>query len=206
MHRLPTAVLLLACAACAHGASLWQAESLADGTLYSDQVARRAGDLITILVKETTAVSENQKTETTRENELEAAVTMLPQNTALPAVVGQTSVGRLPAVAMNSSKEFEGEGKYEADSEVRATVTGRVVDVLDNGNLLVEGRRQVKVNLDTKTIIITGIVRTADIRSDNTVWSEKLHDFQLAIEGDGPLTRAQQEGWLGRIIDVVWPF
>ncbi len=206
MHRLLILCLLLSCAARGQAASLWQAETLADGTLYSDQVARRAGDLITIMVKETTAVTDTQKTETNRENELEAAVTMLPQNTALPAVAGASTVGTLPAVAMNSKKEFEGEGKYKSNSEVRATITGRVIDVLDNGNLVVEGRRQVKVNLDTKTIVITGIVRTADIRSDNTVWSEKLHDFQLAIEGEGPLSRAQQEGWLGRIIDVVWPF
>ena len=203
MRRI-LALLLAACSA--HAASLWKAETLAEGTLYSDQVARRAGDLITILVKETTAVTDQQKTETSRENDISASVSMVPQSTALPAVQGQSTVGRLPALAARSAKEFEGEGKYKANSDVRATITGRVIDVLDNGNLLIEGRRLVKVNADSKTIVITGIIRTADIRSDNTVWSEKLHNFQVAIEGEGPLTRAQQEGWLGRIIDVLWPF
>jgi flagellar L-ring protein precursor FlgH len=185
--------------------SLWQAETLADGTLYSDQVARKKGDLITIVVKETTSVSETHKTETKRENSLDASVSLVPGSNQLPASAGSSSIGKLPAIKAGSEKDFKGEGKYEAEGEVKAVITGRVLDVLDNGNLLVEGRRSVKVNSDTKTILITGIIRTADIKSDNTVVSEKLHDFQVAIEGEGPLTRSQQEGWLGRLIDILWP-
>ena len=207
MSRLPALLVVIATSATwASAASLWQNETLAEGTLYSDQVARRVGDLITILVKETTAVTDKSKTETKRDNTIKAEISMLPQNSALPSVLGASTVGHLPAVALDSEKDFKGEGNYQAGSDVRATITGRVVDVLDNGNLLIEGRRAVKVNADTKTIIITGIVRTADIRSDNTVMSEKLHDFQVAIEGEGPLTRSQQEGWLGRLIDILWPF
>jgi flagellar L-ring protein precursor FlgH len=85
-------------------------------------------------------------------------------------------------------------------------ITGRVTDVLDNGNLVIEGRRTMRVNADSKTIVVSGVIRTADIRSDNTIPSEKLHNFQVAIEGEGPLSRAQQEGWLARLFDVVWPF
>jgi flagellar L-ring protein FlgH len=199
--------LLLLCAAPGWSASLWHAETLADGTLYSDQVARKQGDLITILVKETTSVSDTQKTERSRKNSVDASVTMLPLTTDnVPAVSGSTSMGKLPALGAESNKDFEGEGKYKSEGSVRAVITGRVVDVLDNGNLVVEGKRMVKVNNDSKTILITGIIRTSDIHSDNTVLSEKLHNFQVAIEGDGPLTRSQQEGWLGRIFDVLWPF
>jgi len=187
-------------------ADLWQAETLADGNLYSDQVARRTGDLITILVKETTQVTENQKTETSRENSLGASVNMIPNSAAVKAQTGNGTEGRLPAFELGSKKEFEGEGKYTARGEVRATITGRVLDVLDNGNLVIEGRRTVRVNADAKTIIVTGIIRGADIRSDNTVLSEKLHGFQVAIEGEGPMSRAQQEGWLARVFDAVWPW
>ena len=66
-----------------------------------------------------------------------------------------------------------GKGNYTASNQVIAAITARVIDVLDNSNLLIEGRRSVKVNSDAKTILITGIVRTADIHSDNTVRSEK---------------------------------
>ena len=198
-------VVLLAAPA-AHAATLWEAETLADGNLYSDQVARKPGDLITIMVKETTSVIDTQKTERNRTNEVDASISMLPLTTALPASVGSTSVGRLPAIRAQSEKEFEGEGKYTAEGEVRAVITGRVTDVLENGNLVIEGRRIVRVNDDSKTIVVTGVIRTTDVRSDNTVLSEKLHNFQVAIEGEGPLSRSQQEGWLGRLFDVVWPF
>jgi flagellar L-ring protein precursor FlgH len=82
----------------------------------------------------------------------------------------------------------------------------QVVDVLDNGSLVIRGSREVMVNEDRKTIQIAGIVRPSDIKSDNTVLSEKLYDLQVSIAGEGPLTRAQQEGWLGKLLDIVWPF
>jgi len=209
MRQASPHLLILALLACAPGLwaeSLFKAETLADGTLYSDQVARRAGDLITIMVKETTSISERQKTENKRENTVDAGISLVPGTNQLPAQVGTASSGRLPALKAGSEKEFKGEGKIEAEGEVKAVITARVIDVLDNGNLLVEGRRLVRVNKDTKTILITGIIRTADIQANNTVLSEKLHNFQVSIEGEGPLTRANHEGWLGEILDILWPF
>ena len=197
---------LLTCAAALQAESLFKAETLADGTLYSDQVARRAGDLITIVVKETTSVSEQTKTENKRENTIDAAISLIPGTNQVPAVVGTASAGKLPALKAASSKDFKGEGTVQAQGEVKAVITGRVIDVLDNGNLLVEGRRSVRVNGDTKTILITGIIRTADIQANNTVLSEKLHNFQVSIVGEGPLSRANHEGWLGEILDILWPF
>lgn len=186
--------------------SLWQAETLADGTLYSDQVARKKGDLITILVLENTSVTDKNKTKTSRDETVDAAISLVPGSNQLPAAVGSASAGKLPGLKGASKKEFDGEGNFVHQGVVKATITGRVLDVLDNGNLLIEGRRSVKVNKDTKTILITGLIRTADIKADNTVESSKLHNFQVAIEGEGPLTRSQSEGWLANILDIVWPF
>jgi len=198
-------LLLLLCLANLPAQSLWQAETLADGTLYSDQVARKKGDLITILVKESTSVTDKQKTETKRENSIDAALKIVPGSNQTPASEGIPAPGHLPALKAATSKDFKGTGNYESGGEVKAVITGRVLDVLDNGNLVVEGRRSVKVNEDVKTILITGIIRTADIQADNTVMSEKLHNFQVAIEGQGPLSRSQAEGWLGQLIDILWP-
>lgn len=204
-HLLATALVALIAPAVS-AASLWEADTLADGNLYSDQVARKSGDLITIVVKETTQVTDDQKTSTSRESDIDAKVELLPQTTAVPAAVGSSTMGRLPALKLGSTKDFDGQGKYTAKGEVKAVITGRVTDVLDNGNLVIEGRRTLRVNQDAKTIVVTGVIRTADIQSDNTVASEKLHNFQVAIEGEGPLTRAQQEGWFARLLDHLWPF
>jgi flagellar L-ring protein precursor FlgH len=200
-------LLLLLCIAGPLAAeSLWKAETLADGNLYADATARRRGDLLTVVIAETTSVSENQKTDTSREQSVDLGIDLVPGSNQLPAAVGESSIGRLPAVKAGSSKDFQGEGKYDMTSKVRSSIAVQVVDVLDNGSLVIRGSREVKVNEDVKTIQIAGIVRPSDIRSDNTVLSEKLYDLQVSIAGEGPLTRAQQQGWLGRLVDIVWPF
>ena len=200
-------LVLLVIAALPAATSMWTAETLADGSLYADQVARKRGDLITILVKETVTITDKQTTETKRKSDpIKASITMVPGTNQLPASEGSSSIGALPAFSATSENNFKGEGSYTASGDVRATITGRVIDVLDNGNLLIEGRRQVQVNDDTKTILVTGIVRTADLKSDNTIFSEKLHNFQVSIEGEGPLARSQEKGFLGKIADVLWPF
>lgn len=198
-------LLILVCIVPLAAESLWQAETLADGNLYADATARRRGDILTVVIQETTSVSENQKTDTSRDNKAEFGVTYAPGTNSLPASMGNGK-GTLPGLSLDSGKEFQGEGKYDFSHKVRSSIAVQVVDVLDNGSLVVRGTREVLVNEDRKTIQIGGIVRPSDIKSDNTVLSEKLYDLQVSIVGEGPLTRAQQEGWLGRLLDMVWPF
>ncbi|MEK7413909.1 MAG: flagellar basal body L-ring protein FlgH [Planctomycetota bacterium] len=199
-------LLIFAFVASLAAESLWKAESLTDGNLYADATARRRGDLLTVVIMETTSVSDNQKTDTKRESALDASVSLLPGVSQLPAAVGSTAVGKLPAVKADSSNSFKGEGKYAFDHSVKSSIAVQVVDVLDNGSLVVRGTRDVVVNKDRKTIQIGGTVRPSDIRSDNTVLSEKLYNLQVSIVGEGPLSDANQRGWLGRIVDAVWPF
>lgn len=199
-------LLFVMCVAPLAAESLFRAETLADGNLYADATARRRGDLLTVVIQESTSVTENQKTDTSRDNKIGAGVNMFPGSNQLPAQIGQSTNGRLPGIDMESNKEFQGQGKYDLTHKVRSTIAVQVVDVLDNGSLVIRGSREVLVNEDRKTIQIAGIVRPSDIKSDNTVLSEKLYDLQVSIAGEGPLTRAQQEGWLGKLIDIVWPF
>ncbi len=204
----PTArlvVLLLITVAALPAASLFHAETLQEGTLYNDQVARGIGDLITIRVSETTAVNETARTTRSRESSADAGVRMLPGSNRLPPAVGSGASDRLPGLAYEAEKEFSGEGTMEQRGSFSTTVTGRVIDVLDNGNLVVQARRSIRVGRDVKTILLTGVCRTADINADNIIMSEKLHGFQVSLEGHGPLTRSQQQGWLSRLLDVIWP-
>lgn len=198
-------LLILVCICPLAAESLWQAETLADGNLYADATARRRGDLLTVVIQETTSVSENQKTDTSRDNTVDIGVTLAPGTNALPASVGGGE-GTLPGLELGSKKEFQGEGKYDFSHKVKSSIAVQVVDVLDNGSLVVRGSREVLINEDRKTIQIAGIVRPSDIKSDNTVLSEKLYDLQVSIVGEGPMTRAQQEGFLGKLLDILWPF
>ena len=199
-------LLIVMCVAPLAAESLWHADTLADGNLYADATARRRGDLLTVVIQESTSITDEQKTDTKRDNKVDLGVDLLPGSNAIPAVVGQPTSGALPAIKADSTTEFKGEGKYDLTHKVRSSIAVQVVDVLDNGSLVVRGSREVVANEDRKTIQIAGIVRPSDIRSDNTVLSEKLYDLQVSIAGEGPLTRAQQAGWLSRILDIVWPF
>jgi flagellar L-ring protein precursor FlgH len=202
MHLL--LLILLSAPLCAE--SLWQAETLAEGNLYADATARRRGDILTIVIQETTSISDGQKTDTKRDNSVDAHLDLLTGLNETPAAQGQPTTNRLPALKAGSAKKFAGEAKYEMSSAVKSTIAVQVVDVLDNGSMIVQGARQVLVNEDRKTIQVSGIVRPGDVRSDNTVLSEKLYDMRVAITGEGPAARSQQEGWLGRMLDVLWPF
>ena len=186
-------------------ADLFPARTLADGTLYSDQVARRVGDLITIRVMETTDISDNQQTDLERSSDGDARILMIPGAAQPIPSPGGTDNNALPGLAWESEKNFEGAGSYSRQGRLETKITGRVIDVLANGNLVIGCRRAVTYNKETKTVLITGICRTADITTDNTILSEKMHDFQVAVEGEGPLSRQQQEGWLARLMDTVWP-
>ncbi len=199
-------LLIVMCVVPLAAESLWHADSLADGNLYADATARRRGDLLTVVIEESTSISEEQKTDTKRDNKLNAGVNLFPGSNLLPAAVGSSALGRLPGIDMDSSKSFKGEGKYDLTHKVTSSIAVQVVDVLDNGSLVVRGSREVLANEDRKTIQIAGIVRPSDIKSDNTVLSEKLYDLQVSIVGEGPISRAQQQGWFGKVLDVLWPF
>lgn len=207
MRRTLLHLLLCSCA-CAPAAaeSLFAAETLADGTLYADEVARKIGDLITIRVVERISIADGKETETSRENSAGLSVNAVAGLDNPQFNDSGSNRNALPGVDLESKKEFTGEGSFDQSTSFEVTLTGRVVDVLDNGNLVVEARRSIAHDTDLKTVTLTGICRRTDIDADNTVPSNKLHNFQVAIEGEGPLSRAQQEGWLGRLMDVIWPF
>lgn len=199
-------LLILVLAAPLAAESLWQADTLADGNLYADATARRRGDLLTVVISETTSVSDSENTNNKRDNSASATIDMLPTTSRVAPTAGADAKGVLPGIGATSTKEFKGTGTFSLDHKVQSSIAVQVVDVLDNGSLVVRGSREVLVNEDRKTIQIAGIVRPSDIKSDNTVTSDKLYDLQVSIVGEGPLTRSQQQGWLGRLVDVLWPF
>jgi flagellar L-ring protein FlgH len=193
--------LLMLCFACLPAQSLVTATSLSDGTLYADQVARQVGDLVTIQIQETNSIKESSETETGRTNS-----GRLSGNWSKPSEDGGTSVSKvIPGISFQTDTGFEGEADYSNSGEIKATVTGRVIDVLANGNMVIEARRTLRFGSDSKTIVLSGIIRRDDVGPNNSVMSEKIHNFQVGIEGQGPLTRAQQRGWLGRLLDILWP-
>ena len=87
-----------------------------------------------------------------------------------------------------------------------AQISARVIQVLPNGNLVVRGSREITVNYEKQYIIVQGVVRPEDISPENTVLSTYIADAKIDYTGKGDLSRQQRQGWLSRLIDVIWPF
>jgi len=106
----------------------------------------------------------------------------------------------------NTKNDFDGSGETTRGGSLTATITARVVDVLPNGNLALEGKREISINNETKEILVQGIVRPRDLAYDNSVYSTQIADAKIIYTGVGILGEKQKPGWLARIVDGVWPF
>jgi flagellar L-ring protein precursor FlgH len=109
-------------------------------------------------------------------------------------------------IKANTSSTFKGSGSTSRQENLNATITARVVDVQANGNLKIEGRRNIKVNDEDQIIVLEGIVRSRDIAPDNTVNSIYVADARISYSGRGIVSDQQHPGWLMNIFNKIWPF
>jgi flagellar L-ring protein precursor FlgH len=101
---------------------------------------------------------------------------------------------------------FDGKGTSDRDGHLKAYISAVVQKVLFNGNLYVVGKREIKVNNETQYITLSGIIRPEDISPTNEISSTYVADARITYAGIGPVADKQKPGWLGRIVDYVWPF
>ncbi len=182
--------------------SLWTEGS---ASLFSDPTARRRGDLLTILIVEEAASAKNARTATRRDASASAGISALA---GLPAMAVNSFPGLSPSelVGAQTGTSFLGQGDTVRSGSFTARVTAVVEEVLPNGNLVIRGSRSVRVNGEVEKIMLTGIVRTQDVRPDNTVVSTTIADAKISYTGSGVLSEKQRVGWLLRAMDWVWPF
>jgi flagellar L-ring protein precursor FlgH len=183
------------------GGSIWQKSSTG---VTEDFKARRRGDIITIIISETASASKAAKTDTSRSTAITAGIPNLMgiQTGGLSNTVGDLS----KLISASTDSTYAGSGSTSRQETLNATISAKVIDVLPNGNLQIEGRRDVKVNNEDQIIIIEGTVRPADISANNTVNSGFLADARITYTGKGIISDRQSPGWLMNIIDKIWPF
>ena len=182
--------------------SLWHASN--NGNLYfGDHRARAIGDLVTIKIVEISQASEKATTDTGRTSEIDAGVSNF---FAYPGANPSANINPEHLIRANTKNTFAGSGETTRSGTVTATVSAKVVEVFPNGNLAVEGKREIHVNNEKKEILLQGIVRPKDIGSDNSVLSTQVADAKIMLTGIGVVGEKQRPGWLTRIFDGVWPF
>jgi len=184
--------------------SLWKGESNRN-MLFSDNKAMYQGDIITIVVNETSSAKNDASTNTSRATSTEAKISaLLGLDTSI--LKRNANMGTEIAAGGTTTSTMKGSGDTNRGNTLKMNIAGRVVKVLENGNLLIEGRKQVTINDEDQYIVITGIIRPQDVTPDNTVDSKNIADARIIYTGAGVVTDKQRPGWGTRILDWIWPF
>lgn len=186
--------------------SLWDENVNGGRPLYSDRTAFRRGDLITIVVNQSTSAAKQQSTETSKEVSVAETFTALIGNYT-GGVRDDAEIARAnPHNAWEGTRSFNGSGQLANTETLTSTIQARVTDVLPNNVFRVEASRRVEAGQETTYLVLTGLVRQQDLTTANTVLSTQVADLQLKQVGNGALSREQRKGWLTRAWEMVSPF
>lgn len=187
--------------------SLWSEASGLD--LFPDSRARKVGDIVTVRIVEDPEAELTANTKTSRSSDVSAAkLKFLGYMKALaeknPRLAQNPGTDDLILASLGT--KFDGQGSSDRDGHVKAYIAAAVEKVFHNGNLFVNGTREIKVNNETQYITFSGIVRPEDIGPTNEISSTYVASAKITYSGNGPIADKQKPGWLGRVVDHVWPF
>ena len=203
---LTLAVTMIATATVVQGGSIW-AKANNPKPLYSDEIARQVGDVLTIVITEQTII-ENETSRTMQKKSSRTAA--VEGNWNILNVLDKISAGLFAVpgmrLSMDGKTKFDGSADYDTDRRMEDSISVSVTDLLPNGNLIVVGSRNRTVAGDTQTVQISGIVRPSDITFSNTVPSEKVSEFKLVFKNTGRENRFTRPGWMSRILNMFNPF
>ena len=186
--------------------SLWRDSA----GLFEDRKARGLNDLVTIKIIESATASKKADTSTSKESSIDFGIDSLmgiPLKYEWSGIFGQNNSGSLsPQVKAAVKNDFAGSGNTTREGSLVATITARVVDVLPNGNFIIESRKDITVNREKQLLLLRGVIRPDDIASDNTILSSYVANAEMIYTGDGVISEKQGQGWMVRFLDWVWPF
>ena len=172
--------------------------------IYAESKARRVGDLVVVQIAENSSASKEAETKAERTNKADSSITNL-----LGLPLDRASVkgyALTPALGASSSSEFEGTGDTSRKGSIQATISARVVRVLPSNNLMIEGKKQIRVNSEVQYILLSGIIRPDDVSSNNTIASTSIADLRIDYYGNGIIGDQQRRGIVSRAMDKLWPF
>jgi len=169
-------------------------------SLYEDRLARRVGDVLSVVLSERTTSSKTADTDLSKENTISIDE---PTILGLPVGFKDYSV----ATSVNQSREFTGESASDQSNSLNGSIAVTVSDILPNGLLVVRGEKWMTLNNGEEYIRVRGLVRPEDIQPDNSVQSTRLADARITYSGTGEFADTNKQGWLSRFFNTVfWPF
>ncbi len=167
--------------------------------------ASKVGDIVTIVVSEEAKGTGTGTTKTKRKSEHDASVdTLGGLMQSLTNIISNLNPASL--ISAKTESKFQGDGSTEREGSLFATITARITKVLSNGNMLVRGEKQIKINAERQVLIVEGLIRPHDIFPNNTISSAAISDARISYSGFGVVAERQRPGWLTRVLDYIWPF
>jgi flagellar L-ring protein precursor FlgH len=166
--------------------------------IYSDSKAHRVGDIISVILSEKTQAKKNAKTELKKENE-----------TNLDAVTGLGGVpvtinGQSLQFGVSQDSSFKGDSKADQGNSLSGNISVHVLRVLPNGNLMIRGEKWLTLNNGDEYIRLTGVIRSKDISSNNTIVSNKVANARIQYAGTGSFADSNEQGWLVKFFNSTW--
>ena len=181
--------------------SLWRNGSRA---FFKDQRARQIGDILTVMVNITDKAAIANETQRSRKNTEDSGITDFIGSKTIKNPATSILPGRI--LTADSTMSNDGKGSVNRQEALQTNVAAVVTQVLPNGNLVVEGKQEIRVNYEMRELVVAGIVRPEDIQSDNTIDSTKIAQARIAYGGRGQITDVQQPRYGQQLFDVVLPF
>jgi len=182
--------------------SLWNRGS--SRAMVADKKAQAVGDILTILIQENNGATRQNNTTTAKKTSLNAAIASALYGPAVSGLL--TKKGTLPAISYTSDAEFNGGGSINNAETITAQVAVRVVDVLPNGNMVIEGQLRTAFSGEKQDAVVRGIIRPDDVMANNTLYSYNIADATIQFISKGTITDAQKKGWFTRVWDKLSPF
>jgi flagellar L-ring protein FlgH len=181
--------------------SLWRNGSR---SFFKDQRAHQIGDLLTVTVNITDQANFANETQRSRKTTDDSGVTAFLGSGLLSGAAATVFPGRF--LTADSQSSYDGKGAIVRQETLQTNIAAVVTQLLPNGNLVVEGKQEIRVNFEKRELIVAGIVRPEDIQSDNTIDSSKIAQARIAYGGQGQITDVQQPRYGSQVMDVLLPF
>lgn len=190
--------------------SLWRTGARA---FFKDQRASNVGDILTVQINISDNAAVSNSTARSRSNTEKADITnFLGLEAAIPSVIGKLSgtaadaFNPAAAVGAGSTSGYNGAGTVDRSESIQLTIAAIVKDVLPNGNMLIEGRQEVRVNFEKRELLIAGIVRPQDITAQNIIQHTQIAEARIIYGGAGQITDVQQPRYGAQLYDILFPF
>ncbi|HVY83934.1 MAG TPA: flagellar basal body L-ring protein FlgH [Caulobacterales bacterium] len=181
--------------------SLWRAGRR---SFFNDQRAQRVGDILTVEIEIDDKAEVTNSSDRSRSSSTSAGVTnFFGAEQALGHLLGAD-----PSTLVNaeSSSDHSGDGAINRKEKIELNLAAVVVDTLPNGNLVIAGRQEVRVNGELRELTVSGVIRPEDISANNTIRHDQIAEARVSYGGRGSISAVQRPNWGQRIADAITPW